>query len=267
MSLPLLEVCVASLADALAAVDGGAGRVELNSALELGGLTPSAGLLLEVVEALSATPATVVAMIRPRPGGFCYHKSDLRVMQRDIALALKLGADGVALGVLTELGKIDRERCAELIAPILEAGKQAVFHRAFDLTPAPMDAIETLIELGFCRVLTSGQASTAFAGAGTIGALTKKAAGRIELLPGGGVRPDNVAQLMQFTGCTQMHGSLRGALQDRSNRNNPDLRFSVANLPPESQYGATDQHLVARVVEAMREAGMGAKGPRGQGGE
>ncbi|MEM9415782.1 MAG: copper homeostasis protein CutC [Planctomycetota bacterium] len=252
MSLPLLEVCVASLGDALAAVEGGAGRVELNSALELGGLTPSPGLLLEVVEALRATPATVIPMIRPRPGGFCYHKSDLRVMQRDIALALKLGADGVALGVLTESGEIDRERCADLIAPVLEAGKEAVFHRAFDLTPNPMEAIEALIDLGFCRVLTSGQASSAFAGAGTIAALAKKAAGRIELLPGGGVRPNNVAQLMQFTGCHQLHGSLRGSKEDHSNRNNPELRFGVANLPPESQYSTTDQHLVARVVEAMR---------------
>lgn len=255
MSLPMLEVCVASLGDALAAVEGGAGRVELNSALELGGLTPSAGLLLEVVEALRATPATVISMIRPRPGGFCYHKSDLRVMQRDIALALKLGADGVAVGVLTDRGEVDRERCAELIAPVLEAGKQAVFHRAFDLTPVPMDAMETLIELGFCRVLTSGQAESVVAGAGTIAALARRAAGRIELLPGGGVRPDNVAQLMRFTGCTQLHGSLRGAKLDRSNRHHPDLRFSAATLPPESQYGSTDQHLVARVVEAMRATG------------
>lgn len=254
MSGPLLEVCVASLADALSAAEGGAGRVELNSALELGGLTPSAGLLLEVVEALSATPATVIAMVRPRPGGFCYHKSDLRVMQRDIALALKLGADGVALGVLTDQGRVDAERCAELIAPVLEQGRQVVFHRAFDLTPVPTEALDTLIDLGFHRVLTSGQASSAFAGAETIAALRAHAAGRIELLPGGGVRPDNVAQLMRHTGCAQLHGSMRTARQDRSNRHRPDLRFGVANLPPESQYGTTDQHLVARVIDAMREA-------------
>lgn len=254
MAEPLLEVCIASLGDALSAVEAGAGRVELNSALELGGLTPSAGLLREVVEALSVSPATVIAMIRPRPGGFCYGKSDLRVMKRDVAMALRLGADGVALGVLTGTGEVDAERNAELIRPVLAQGKQAVFHRAFDLTPAPMDALETLVELGFHRVLTSGQAASALEGVGTIGALVRRAAGRIEILPGGGVRPSNVAQLMSFGGSAQLHGSMRTLRQDTSTRHQPGLRFGVAEVPPESVYGVTDQQLVAQVVQAMRDA-------------
>ncbi len=254
MAEPLLEVCVSSLGDALSAVEAGAGRVELNSALELGGLTPSPGLLREVVEALSVSPATVIAMVRPRPGGFCYRRSDLRVMKRDVAMALRLGADGVALGVLTANGEVDAERNAELIRPVLAAGRQAVFHRAFDLTPAPMEALETLIELGFHRVLTSGQAASALEGVGTIGALTRCAAGRIEVLPGGGVRPDNVARLMSFGGCAQLHGSMRTLRQDPSTRHQPTLRFGPEQLPPESVYGVTDEQLVAHVVQAMRDA-------------
>ena len=113
-------------------------------------------------------------------------------------------------------------------------------------------ALDALIDLGFCRVLTSGQASSAPAGTETIAKLVRHAAGRIEVLPGGGVRPSNAAKLMADTGCTQLHGSLRTMLQDTSAQHKPDLRFGVEVLPPESQYGTTDGAKVAAVVEAMQ---------------
>ena len=252
MKTPLFEVCIAALDDALRCVAGGAGRVELNSALEVGGLTPSAGLVREVVDALAASKTPVIAMARPRPGGFCYSNADLRVMRRDIESMLEGGVDGVALGVLTGYGQVDAARCAEQIAPVLAQGKEPVFHRAFDLTPDPFAALDTLIELGFCRVLTSGQAASAPAGTAMLAKLVEHAAGRIEILPGGGVRPSNAAQLMADTGCTQLHGSLRTTHYDTSTQHQPTLRFGVEVLPPESQYAATDATMVAAVVAAMQ---------------
>jgi len=248
----LLELCIASLEDALAAAEGGAGRVELNSALEVGGLTPSAGLVREVVESLDATPTSVVAMIRPRPGGFCYSKSELRVMQRDIAMALRLGVDGIAMGVLTNKGEVDDAACQMLIEPVLAAGKQAVFHRAFDVTPNAQQALESLVRLGFARVLTSGQASSAWAGVEVIAALIQQAKMRIEILPGAGITADNIADLVRHCGCTQVHGSLRKQRRDDSTRHRPDLRFGAKTLGPESQFGATDPIKVGQMVEVLK---------------
>ncbi len=148
----LLEVAVASVEDALAAQAGGADRLELNSALGLGGLTSSLGTLQEV-KATLALP--VFVMIRPRPGGFAYSDADFRVMQRDSDLALQHGADGLVFGILTPEGQVDAQRCHTLVRQA--AGRVAVFHRAFDVTPDPLAALEQLIDLGFQRVMTSGQ--------------------------------------------------------------------------------------------------------------
>src|SRR5690348_14712712 len=156
----LLEVCVESVADAVAAAEGGAGRVELNAALGLGGLTPSLGALREV---RGATRVPVIAMCRPRAGGFCYDEGEFAVMVRDTQIALENGADGIAFGVLTEEGQIDVARCREVVKQIGPA--TAVFHRAFDFVREPMAALEQLIDLGVRRVMTSGQKPTAMEGA------------------------------------------------------------------------------------------------------
>src|SRR5438105_4751027 len=128
----LLEVCVASAEDAAVAAAAGADRLELNAALALGGLTPSLG---SIVEARQATALPVIVMARPRPGGFCYSVSEYRVLRRDVDAALGNGADGVAFGVLTDSGEIDTERVREVVRQI--GPRQAVFHRAFDVTPEP----------------------------------------------------------------------------------------------------------------------------------
>ena len=253
---PLLELCIASLDDATAAAQVGADRVELNSAMELGGLTPSPGLTCAVVEAIGSTSTSVIAMIRPRPGGFCYSQADLRVMHRDIALALKMGVDGVALGVLTDRGEIDCDRCASLIEPVLAVGKTAVCHRAFDLTPDLLGTVDQIIDIGFHRVLTSGGAPSALKGQPMLKRLVEHTQGRIEVLPGGGIRPNNVAAILANTGCTQAHASLRKVQADPSTINNPDLRFGAAAIPPESQYGTTDAELAAQLIRAMRSTGL-----------
>ena len=155
-----LEICTASAEDCAVAEQSGADRVELNCALMLGGLTPSLGALRE---ARAAIRIPLIAMIRPRAGGFCYSASDFKVMQRDVEAALAEGADGIAFGILTPNGTIDLERCRQIVK--LAAGRQIVFHRAFDVVPEPLTALDQLIDLGVTRVMTSGQETSAYNGA------------------------------------------------------------------------------------------------------
>lgn len=247
-----LEVCVDSLASAKIAAANGAQRVELNTALELGGLTPSIGLAEQAVATLADKGCAVIAMVRPRPGGFAYNPDDLAVMQDDIKQLLSVGVTGVALGVLNADGSIDGQANRTLIETVRDAGKEAVFHRAFDLTPDPIDALETLVSLGFSRVLTSGQAPTATQGAATIRKLIEYAAGRIEVLPGSGVTPENVTQLVREAGCDQVHASLRHVVEDPTGLCNPAIRF---DSPPPDNGGfyQADTDKVAAMVEALKE--------------
>lgn len=238
----LLEVPVASVEDARAAAQGGADRLELNAALTLGGLTPSLGTLLEVKAAV-ALP--VVVMVRARPGGFAYGEGDFRVMQRDADLALQHGADGIVFGFLTDDGRVDPERCRRLVR---QAGERAaVFHRAFDVTPDPFAALEQLIDLGFRRVMTSGQEESAYNGANLIAGLVRRAAGRIEVLPAGGINRFTAADVLARTGCDQLHASLRGRREDRSVAARPQVSFGGAMRPPEDRYDATSAEAVAEL--------------------
>ena len=243
----LLEVCIASVDDALAAKAGGADRLELNAALPLGGLTPSLGMLIEVVQAV---PLPVIAMARPRPGGFCYSEADYRTLRRDVDLLLSHGAAGVAFGILHEDGRIDAERCREVVRQV--GPREAVFHRAFDVTPDPFAALELLIDLGVRRVLTSGQEESAYNGSALIAALVRRAAGRIEVLPAGGINRFTVADVAARTGCDQVHASLRHAVSDRSTAARPRVSFGAASRPPEDRYVATDPAAVAELSDLLR---------------
>jgi copper homeostasis protein len=247
MTLPpsrrvLLEVAVASVEDAVAAQEGGADRVELNAALPLGGLTPSLGALI-VVKSAVALP--VFAMIRPRAGGFAYGEADLQVMQRDTDLALKHGADGIVFGILTTDGRVDGDRCRRLLRQI--GDQPAVFHRAFDVTPDPFEAMEHLIDLGFRRVMTSGQEETAYNGAALIAALIRRSDGRIEVLPAGGISRFTVTDVVARTGCDQVHASLRTSREDRSVAAQPHVSFGSAQKLPEDRYSATSLEAVAEL--------------------
>jgi copper homeostasis protein len=243
----LLEVCVASVDDACAAEQNGAGRLELNAALALGGLTPSLGLLLEVK---AAVRLPVIALVRPRPGGFAYSAADFRVLRRDVELLLAQGAAGVAVGVLHPDGTIDRARCRELMGQVGQA--EAVFHRAFDVTPDPAVALEELIDLGFRRVLTSGQEESAYNGSARIAALIRQAAGRIEVLPGGGINRFNLADVVTRTGCNQVHATLRHARPDPSTSARPQVSFGGKSGPPEDRFDATNPDAVADLVAALK---------------
>jgi copper homeostasis protein len=201
----LLEVCVDDAAGLHAAVQGGADRIELCSSLGVGGVTPSAGLMAEAAKL--AIP--VVALIRPRGGGFVYSETEEQVMRRDIELAAELGLAGVAIGALTSEGLLDLPLLRRLIW--CAQGLQLTLHRAFDLVPDPAKALEDAVALGFHRILTSGGAPKAPAGAARLAALVAQSRGRIRILAGSGINADNVDELLRSTGVLEVHASCRTA--------------------------------------------------------
>jgi len=176
----------------------------LCSALALDGLTPSLGLAV-VVGARVETP--FVAMVRPRGGDFVYSGSEVSIMERDAGLLLEAGASGIVFGCLTRDRAVDDRQVDRLVS--VAEGAETVFHRAFDRAAAPFEALETLVALGVTRILTSGGAPTALEGAKRIRALAERAAGRIEILPAGGIREENVEAVVRQTGCEQVHLSRR----------------------------------------------------------
>lgn len=202
---PIFEVCVDTPAGLAAAVAGGADRIELCAALAVSGLTPSPGFMTLAAE--SGCPA--YAMIRPRVGDFIYSSLDLDLMRRDIDAVRAAGLAGVVLGANRPSGDLDAEMLGALIAHAQGLG--ATLHRAFDLVPDLPAALETAIDLGFERILTSGGAPTAMEGAGRIAELVAQAGGRIAIMAGSGVTAANVAELVARTGVPEVHASGRGA--------------------------------------------------------
>lgn len=196
-----LEVCVDSPRSLYAAVEGGAARIELCSALSLGGLTPGPGL----VRAAQALGHSTRAMIRPTEGGFVYGPDDLDVMRRDIDAMADHGLEGVVMGALTEDGYLDEVFLARLCAHA--KGLKMTLHRAIDLTPDPLDALETAIGLGFDTVLTSGTQMRAIEGLETVRAMVETSAGRIDIMAGGGVNAAQIGQIISDTGVPWVHGS------------------------------------------------------------
>lgn len=185
----LLEVCVEDANGLQAAIAGGAGRIELCSALALGGLTPSPGLMQEAAR----SPVPVMAMIRPRAGGFVWSTEDLRQMKADIAAARNAGLSGVVLGASRPDGRLDEWMLTTLLN---EAdGMDTTLHRCFDLTPDKVQALETAIHLGFRRILTSGGAPSAPEGANLLHSLMEQAGPSMTVMPGAGIRPETLPAL------------------------------------------------------------------------
>jgi len=197
----LLEVCVDTPDGLGAALNGGADRIELCSALALSGLTPSPGLMR--LAARQAKPA--YAMIRPRAGDFCFGSDEIDVMRADIDAVREAGLPGVVLGASRSGGELDADALARLVEHA--GGLGLTLHRAFDVAPDLEAALETAIGLGFERVLTSGGEATATAGADRLSALVDQAGERISIMAGSGVTPSNVRALVERTGVREVHGS------------------------------------------------------------
>lgn len=241
----IIEACVDSVASALAAQDGGAKRIELCDALETGGITPSAGKIALCRERLTIP---VVVLIRSRGGDFLYRDSDLDVMLRDIATAKALGAAGVAIGALNADGTIDEAKTramTEVARPM-----EVVFHRAFDGTPDPFKALETLVALGVDRVLTSGQHNTALEGVDILRHLVEAAKGRITILAGGGINEENAAAIVKGSGVTQLH--IRGTTAVVSEMTYKRKGFDLTKpMMPDNLRAVTDSKRVKGIVEAV----------------
>lgn len=246
----LLEICCGSAEDAILACRAGAERVELNSDLFHGGLTPTLGSLLTVKKA--APPLEIMAMVRPREGGFCYTETEYAVMKEDARLLLENGADGLVFGFLHENGTVDAERTSEFARLTARYGKKSVFSRAIDVVPDWRAALDALIAAGITRVLTSGQRPTAPEGADTIAAMVRHAAGRIEILPGSGVRAANARQLIARTSCTQVHMSAHGMVCDLSAANEHGICFTSSDIPPDGRYKRVDPARVAEVLQLLK---------------
>ncbi len=200
-----LEICADSLEAVLAAEEGGADRLELCRDLQVEGLTPGADFL---AEARQHTGLPLFTLIRSRAGDFRYGPAELGRMEGEVQTALDGGADGLVVGALGDDAMPDRAGLERLLE--LGQGRPFTFHRAFDQVADPERALEHLIELGFARVLTSGQAPTALNGMERLRSLVQQAGTRIEILVGGGVRAENLERLRRGTGAREFHSSVGG---------------------------------------------------------
>jgi copper homeostasis protein len=215
----ILEIAANSVASALAAQEGGAGRVELCTALELGGLTPSHAQIALTRDCLRIP---LYVLIRPRAGDFLYGELECETMQRDIETCAALGCDGVVLGVLDADGDVDVARCRALVAAAGTLG--VTFHRAFDLSRDSTRALEDIVALGCERVLTSGAQASALEGAALIRNLVTQSNGRLVVMPGAGVTARNIAELAAATGAHEFHASAKRQLPS-------GMRHRQARLP------------------------------------
>jgi copper homeostasis protein len=206
----ILEIATTDFTTTRFAVEGGADRIELCAALTEGGTTPSYGTIKQCREAFDVQ---LFPIIRPRSGDFLYNEEEFQLMVDDVKLCKQLGCDGVVIGLLTRDGSIDIKRSAQLAAAAYPL--EVTFHRAFDRCRDPFEALEQLIQIGCQRILTSGQQPTAPQGMDLIAQLVKAADDRIAVMPGSGVRKENIKELAQKTGATEFHSSLRSKLKSK----------------------------------------------------
>ena len=199
-----LEVIGFTIESCLIAQAAGAHRIELCDNPSEGGTTPSYGFIKTARENLSIE---LYPIIRPRGGDFLYSEIEFELMKADIQICKNLGCDGVVIGMLNSDGTVDKQRCKELVDIAQPMGVS--FHRAFDRTKDPFKALEDIISIGCERILTSGQKSVATDGAALLNELVKQANGRIIIMPGSGVRSDNVEKLVKKTNATEFHTSAR----------------------------------------------------------
>ncbi len=201
----IIEIATSDFVTTESAVEGGADRIELCANLAEGGTTPSHGLIIQCKEKFTIP---IFPIIRPRGGDFLYGKDEFGIMARDIELCKAAGCEGIVVGMLNIDGTIDMIRMSNLVEKAYPMS--VTFHRAFDRCKDPFKALEELIEIGCERILTSGQQQAAPDGIDLIAALNKTADNRIIIMPGSGVRKENIKMLAMKTGCDEFHSSLRG---------------------------------------------------------
>lgn len=244
-----LEICVDTLASVAVCAAAGVDRIELCAGLVEGGTTPSLGFLRA---ARKVFPGRIMAMLRPRAGDFHYSAGEFALLLDELDLFRREGADGVVFGILEPDGRIDAARSAELVARA--AGLDLTFHRAFDVTPDLSASLETLIALGVPRVLTSGGRPDVFQGAEALAALQRQAAGRITILPGGGVKPERVTELVRATGVTEIHLSARVYEPSPMRYRRPDIPMGATTVPGEYERKTASAEMIRAARDALAAA-------------
>ena len=244
----VVEICCGSYHDALEAYRGGAQRIELNSALVVGGLTPTTATLRLIKSEIPQLK--VICMVRPRGAGFCYTKEEFKVMKEECRELLEAGADGIAFGCLKEDFTLDYEKNKEILSIIKNYKKEAVFHRAFDCVAEPFKVMEELVAMGIDRVLTSGLMAKAMEGKETIKQLQERFGNRIEILAGSGVNAANAKKLMEETGIHQVHSSCKDWVLDPTTKAN-GVSYSIVAGEQECMYDVVSSRLVKELMSSI----------------
>ena len=221
----VLEVIGFTLEGCAIAQDAGAHRIELCDNFADGGTTASYGFIKAARKKLQVE---LYPIIRPRGGNFFYSEDEFEIMKTDVKLCRQLGCDGVVIGMLTKDNTIDKKKCAHLVEYAYPLG--VTFHRAFDRTADPFEALEDIIEIGCERILTSGQKPNAQEGAGLIKQLIEKADDRLIIMPGSGVRTDNIIEIAETTGAVEFHSSARLQLENKISVDGNEVKKMIENL-------------------------------------
>ena len=240
-----LEICVDTIASVRVCASVGVDRIELCAGLVEGGTTPSSAFLRA---ARQAFPGKIMAMVRPRAGDFLYSDDEFAMMLDEIDGFRRDGADGIVFGILTADGAIDADRSRTVVERA--KGMDVTFHRAFDVSRNLAESLETLIDLGVPRVLTSGGCPEVMAGLANLSSLVEQAAGRIAILPGGGVRPELIEEIIQRTGVSEIHLSGRCSEESPMQYRRPEIPMGAAKVPGEYERKVAS----AEIIRAAREA-------------
>lgn len=242
-----IEICANSVESAVKAQEGGAYRVELCAGIPEGGTTPSFGDIRMARQLLQKTKLHVI--IRPRGGDFLYSHLELEIMLHDIKVARQLGADGVVFGCLTSDGNVDIPAMKMLMNAV--GNMDVTFHRAFDMCKNPQEALEQIIELGCSRILTSGQEADAFKGIPLLKELVKQADGRIIIMPGCGVNPNNIRRIAEETGTSEFHFSGRSTYESGMIYRNPKVSMGGTVKIEEYQKDVTNPEIVKAALAEL----------------
>ena len=243
MNHPELEICVFSVESAITAQKAGADRVELCSGFTEGGLTPSAGTIHMVRKLLNIE---CYVMIRPRGGDFCYSDTEFEQMHHDIEFAKSCSVDGVVLGALQPNGYVNIIRTRELVqhaSPL-----KVTFHRAFDLSVDPFRALDDIVVCGCCRILTSGQKATAVEGIDTITKLVAYSSGRIDIMAGSGVHPENARQFIE-AGVQALHFSAKKLTGSKMMYRNTEVPIMQAGAMSDYDLITVDKDKIRKMAE------------------
>ena len=242
-----LEICADSFESAKAAWEGGADRIELCQNLIIGGTTPSPYLFRQIRE---KNPIRIHVLIRPRFGDFLYSEEEIQVMEEEIKMYREMGAEGVVIGALTPEGRLDKAQLSRLMKAA--DGMSVTLHRAFDMCRDPREGLQDAIDLGFHRILTSGQKNSALEGWEVLSKLRKESAGKIRIMAGAGVSPRNIPEIYEKTGILEYHMSGKIEADSAMTFRMPEISLG---LSPEHDYKLllTDSHSVSASVEYLRQ--------------